>query len=116
FDLSGPGESNGQILGVRGRIGVADITARVDFSDGVFRLASAPVRAEVTLQSGQVLAFADQFGLGPVALVPDDGAITVSLTADGTLSNSLETDLSLEGGGDRLRFFGNAVVNDLDLL
>ena len=116
FDLGAPGEANGQTLGLRGRIGVADMTANMHFSDGVFRLASAPVRAEVTLQSGQVLAFADQFGLGPVALVPDDGAITVSLIADGTLSNSLETDLSIEGSGDKLRFFGNAVVNDLDLL
>ncbi len=116
FALSGPGESNGQELELRGRVGVTDVDANFQFSDGIFRMATTPVRASVTLESGQVLAFADQLGLGPVALVPEAEPITVTLVADGTPSNSLEMDLRIEGSGDELRFAGNAVVNDLTRL
>ncbi len=112
-DLAEPNEAGGQELTVRGRAGVADIETSIAMSEGVERAMRAPVVASLTLNSGQPVAFAEQLGLGPVALVPEDGPIELTVSAEGAPANSLEMDVAVSGSGDSARFHGNVIVSDL---
>lgn len=114
--LTGPGESDGQDLTLRGRIGVAEIDMNAGFSGGLWKVSQSPLDVDIQLNSGQPVAFTEQFGFGAVPLVPEGEPISVSLIADGTPSNSIDVDLSVLGGDDSSRFTGNLIVGDLSAL
>lgn len=116
FDLTGPGESEGQDLAVRGRIGVTEIDLSSSFSGGLLKMGHSPLTVQLDLNSGQPLAFTEQFGLGDVAIVPQDGPISVSLFADGTPSNSVDVNLGVSGSSDSSQFTGNVILSDLSAL
>jgi len=111
-ELSLPDAANVQLLTLHGRAGVAEVEASLTMAEGPFYLSSAPLRAELSLISGQPEALSKQLGLGDIALVPDDGPMQLAAVIDGTPTNSLGVDLSIEGSGDVTRFAGNVIVSD----
>lgn len=113
FDLTGPGESDGQDLTLKGRAGVTEVDLVAFFSGGLLKLGQSPLNLQLDLKSGQPLAFNEQFGLGSIALVPEDGPIAVSLIADGTPSNSVDVDLGVSGSTDSSQFTGNVILSDI---
>lgn len=105
----------GQEFFARGRMGVADLDASFKLTQGILNLTRAPLQMVVDIDSGQPAALSAQLGLD-AALVPENGPVHVTLQAEGTFSNSIETDLSIAGSGDKLAFSGNIIASDLEKL
>lgn len=108
--LDPPGRDGVQSLVLEGQAGVAEVWLSADLAGGIAAAGSGQIG--ITLE-----AFADsgadlmaQLGLAPV-IAGEDGAL-LHVVAFGNPAASLETELTLEGGGERVDFSGTLMVSD----
>lgn len=110
IQLDPPGREGMQSLLLEGQAGVADIWLSADMAGGFG--ARSDGQLGITLE-----AFADsgtdlmvQLGVAPL-IAGEDGAL-LRVSAFGNPTTSLETELTLEGGGERVDFSGTLMVSD----
>lgn|GEM_PF-471338 len=116
IDLNAREGGPGQALIVTGRLGAGDVDAAILFDDGLFNPVSEPISVDLALTSQDSVALSRQLGLGDVALMPDGSPVSFQLLTEGTPLNSLETTVSLSGGGDEIAYAGNVIPSDLSAL
>lgn len=110
FDIGSPGNQGGQAVAIEGRAGTTDIRLDADIGGGILRVTDGQVSVslEAIADSGEVLF--DQLGLEPI-IAGEDGAL-LSLAAQGRLNGDVETEMSIEGGGERIDFTGILMLGD----
>ncbi len=116
FTLEPPGENRTQQLSVQGKAGVADFQLSAQLGDGIINLARAPLSVTADIQSSQPDELTGQLGLGTTTLLEPDEPVSITMTGQGTLVNSLETTIVAQAGTDRLGFAGLLVLSDLSAL
>src|SRR5690554_3665091 len=109
--LDAPRADGSQSLTIDGRAGVADLWTSLEMEGGIGQLGDG--RLEVTLE-----AFADNGGslleqIGMPPILAGEGGALLTLTASGNPRGDMETQLTMEGGGERLDFSGTLLVSDL---
>lgn len=114
--LDAPSGDGGQALALSGRLATAELTLDAQLGQGFLRALGGPMSVRVDLRSGDPQAMTAQLGLGDLSLVPADGPMHVVAVIEGSMANSLETTIRVEGGGDSLAFAGNVFVSDPDEL
>jgi hypothetical protein len=110
--LDPPSGEGGQGLAVAGRVASADLAFDAKLGEGFLRALAGPLSFQLDLKSGDSAAMTAQLGLGDLSLTPEGEAMHAVAVVEGTPSNSLETTLLVEGGGDSVAFAGNIVVSD----
>ncbi|WP_127142902.1 AsmA family protein [Pelagibacterium montanilacus] len=99
-----------QTLTVDGEAAEADMALDVSFADGIaaFPGGSVTFTAEANAQSGE------QFfsTLGMAALVPAEDGIQVSATGTGVPNRSLDGEISMDGGFERMVLSGTLITSD----
>lgn len=111
-NLASPDDTGAQSLAVSGKAGAAEIHANANLAQGILHAADAPITVVATATADDPAAMTAQLGLHTVSLTPQGQPMNLSLSADGTASNSLDARVSVSGGGDRMRFAGNLIVSD----
>lgn len=110
--LDPPSGAGGQTLAVSGRTGASDLTLEAQLSHGVIRALGGPMSVKVDLRSDDAEAMTAQLGLGGIGLMPSGTPMRLVALIEGSMANSLETTLRLEGGADSIAFSGNLVVTN----
>src|SRR5690606_26741807 len=87
-----------QTITLGGTLGAGDLTLRAELGKGLWQLIEAPLRVVGALESTDVEGLTRQLGLGGVALFDGEGSMLVSLSLDGTPSNSLGANLTASMG------------------
>ncbi|WP_193335245.1 AsmA family protein [Devosia beringensis] len=106
-----PGDGDGQILTLGGKLGVARLDLRAELDGGISALRTAPLQLTATLEAEDSAALGEQIGLGQAALFDSDDMM-VSLRLDGTPSNSLDSRINISAGEEYLGFAGFLVSTD----
>lgn len=112
--LDPPSGAGGQVLAVAGRAAGSELAFEAQLGHGVIRALGGPMSVKVELRSDDAGAMTAQLGLGGVDLLPVGAPMRLVALVEGSMANSLETTLRLEGGGDFIAFSGNVVVSDPD--
>jgi hypothetical protein len=99
-----------QTVTLGGTLGAGDLTLRAELGNGLRNLWDAPLRVVGALETTDVDGLTRQMGLGDVALFEGDGSMLVSLSLDGTPSNSLGVNLAASLGAESLGFAGDLLV------
>jgi len=110
--LDAPSGEGGQTLAVSGRVGGSELTLDAQLGQGVMRALGSPMSVKLDLKSADAQAFTAQLGLGEISLMPTGVPMRLVGVIEGSMANSLETTLRLEGGEDSIAFAGNVVVTD----
>jgi len=113
FKLDPLDENQGQKLSAGGKAGVGEFQISVGVADRISNFARAPLLINASIQSDQPDALSAQLGLGAKSLLPPDKPVAITMIAQGTLLNSLETTIVAQGGGDRVGFAGTLIMSDL---
>ncbi len=110
--LDEPARDGAQSLTMEGRAGDAEIWLAADIAGGIRDIGQGwmALTLEVSAESGADLMA--QLGLPPI-IAGEDGAL-MTASANGVPSSSLETELTLEGGGERLDFTGTLMTSNPD--
>lgn len=109
--LGEPAREGSQALTLEGRAGQADIWLSADIAGGAgnFGRGRTAFAFEAAAESGAELM--TQLGLAPI-IAGEDGAL-LTLSGDGNPAASMEMEMTLEGGGERIDFTGTVVTSDL---
>ena len=110
--LDAPSGAGGQTLAISGKAGSSDLTLEAQLGHGVIRALGGPLSVKLDLQSSDAQAMTQQLGLGGIGLMPAGVPMHLVALIEGSMANSLETTLRLEGGDDSFAFAGNVVVTD----
>ena len=110
--LKPPGEDGAQELTVSGRVGVSDLTIGAKVSQGILNYERGPVGVRVMLSADSPAGLAAALGLD--ADLDETGGATATLVAEGSPVNSLDTQLLFDSPGNRLKYSGSMVLNDLE--
>ncbi len=116
FKLEAGDENQGQKFSAQGRAGVADFQISVDVKDNIANFVQAPLSINASINSDQPDALSGQLGVGPNSLLAPGEPVSITMIAQGTLLNSLQTTLVAKGGADRLGFAGTLILSDLSRL
>lgn len=109
--LAAPDDSSAQELKVSGRAGVADMTFGAKVSQGILNYERGPIGVRVMLSSDSPAGLAAALGID--AGLDATGAATATLVAEGSPVNSLDTELLFDSPGNRLKYAGSMILNDL---
>lgn len=112
--LDAPERDGSQALTMEGVAGEADIWLSAEISDGLSKLGQGRVALTLEAQADSGTVLTQQLGVAPI-IAGEDGAI-LTLSIDGNPATSLETELTLEGGGERIDFTGTLMTSDLSAL
>lgn len=110
--LDAPSGDGGQTLALSGRIGASELTLDAQLGQGFVRALGGPVSVQLDLRSADPQAMTAQLGFGELSLMPTAGPMHLVALVEGSMANSLETTLRVEGGEDSLAFAGNVFVSD----
>lgn len=110
--LDAPSGDGGQTLAVSGRVGASQLTLDAQLGNGFTRALGGPVSVRLDLRSTDPEAMTAQLGLGDTSLMPGGGPMHLVAVVEGSIANSLETTIRIEGGQDSLGFAGNVFVSD----
>ena len=108
--LDAPSGAGGQVLAVSGRAGAVSLRLEAQLGHGFVRALGGPVSMTLDLRADDAEAMTAQLGLGSVGLLPPGVPMHLVALVEGSMANSFETTLRLEGGGDEVGFSGNVVV------
>ncbi|KRA45483.1 AsmA family protein [Devosia sp. Root635] len=111
IDLGKPVDG-GQTVTVAGALGVGKLNLRADFSDGIGALATAPLRVTMGLESTDIAGLTQQVGLGDIPLFAGEGSMLVSLSLQGSPSNSLDSAVTASLGDESISYSGNLLSLD----
>ena len=109
--LEVPRSDGSQTLALEGRAGVADIWTTLEMGNGIGRIGEGRLEATMEAFADNGADLLDQLGLAPI-IAGEDGAL-LSLSAMGNPRGEMQTELTLEGGGERFDFTGSLFVSDL---
>lgn len=109
--LGQPGADGGQTLELSGMAGAVELDVSGDFAQGITAYDSGRVRLALDASADSGTELLEQLGLAPV-IAGVDGAL-LSVHATGDLGARLETEITLEGGGERIDYAGSLNVADL---
>ncbi|HTO28638.1 MAG TPA: hypothetical protein VL017_08610, partial [Devosia sp.] len=110
-DLGAPLDGS-QTVTLAGSLGTGSFNLRAELDGGITALASAPLRVTAGLESTDIAGLTRQLGLGDTALFDGEGSMLVSLTLQGTPSNSLEANLTASLGDESVSYAGNLLSLD----
>ncbi|MHB1109150.1 MAG: AsmA family protein [Devosia sp.] len=114
--LDAPSGDGGQTLALSGLVGTSQLTLDAQLGQGFIRALGGPVSVRLDLRSADPQAMTAQLGLGELSLMPMGDPMHLVALIEGSMANSLETTLRVEGGRDSLAFAGNVFVSDPDEL
>ena len=101
-----------QILTLGGTLGVGSLNLRGELGGGIAALASAPLRVTGGLESTDIAGLTRQLGLGDTALFGGEGSMLVSLSLEGSPTNSLDTNITASLGDESLSYSGTLLSLD----
>jgi hypothetical protein len=110
--LDAPSGDGGQTLAISGRMGASELTLDAQLGMGFVRALAGPMSVRLDLRAADPGAMTAQLGLGKLSLTPTGTPMHLVALIEGSMSNSLETTVRIEGGADSLGFAGNVVVSD----
>ncbi|MDP1732445.1 MAG: AsmA family protein [Devosia sp.] len=110
--LDAPSGDGGQTLAVSGRVGSSELTLDAQLGAGFVRALAGPMSIRLDIRAADPQAMTAQLGLGEFSLTPTGAPMHLVALIEGSMANSLETTVRVDGGGDSLAFAGNVVVND----
>lgn len=110
-DLGAPLDG-GQTLTLAGSLGAGALNLRAELGGGIAALASAPLRVTAGLESTDIAGLTKQIGFGDTTVFGGEGSMLVSLTLQGSPSNSLDANLTASLGGESISYAGNLLSLD----
>ena len=110
-DLGEPFDG-GQMLTLAGSLGTGSLNLRAELDGGIAALAKAPLRVTAGLESTDIAGLTRQLGLGDAALFGGEGSMLVSLSLQGSPSNSLDANLTASLGDESVSYAGNLLSLD----
>ncbi|MCF6344759.1 MAG: AsmA family protein [Devosiaceae bacterium] len=116
FKLSKPNNNGGQNLNLNGQTGNGDLDANIELKKGVFNYSNAPINAKIEMKFLNSLALSKQFSLRDIEIFADSSATSplyLSLKLDGTIMNSVDLNVALEGKNESANFDGNIIISDI---
>lgn len=112
--LDAPSGDGGQTLALSGRAGASQLTLDAQLGLGFIRALGGPASVRLDLRSADPQAMTAQLGLGDVSVMPTGRPMHLVALIDGSIANSLETTVRIEGGEDSLAFAGNVFLSEPD--
>lgn len=115
FKLAEP-NNEGQILKLNGQIGKSELNANIELKKGLFNYSNAPINAKIEMKFQNSLALSEQFSLNDIEILADSSATSplyLSLELDGTIMNSVDLNVTLEGKDESAKFDGNIIISDI---
>lgn len=113
FDISPIEENGAQIMSAMGRSRQSVFELELRMEDGLRNLTRAPLDLVAKIQTDDGDALAAQLALGPQSPIGEGAPVTLNFSAQGTLSNSLQTNILAEAGDEHLSYLGSLVLSDL---
>ncbi len=110
-DLGAPVDG-GQTLTLAGSMGVGALNLRAELDGGIVALATEPLRVTAGLESTDIAGLTKQIGFGDAPLFDGDGSMLVSVSLEGSPSNSLDANLTASLGDESVSFAGNLLSLD----
>lgn len=101
-----------QTITLAGALGAGELNLRAELGGGISALASAPLRVTAGLESADIAGLTAQIGLGDTPLFAGDGSMLVSISLEGTPSNSLESSITASLGDESISYAGNLLSLD----
>lgn len=116
LQLDAPTAEGGQTLTATGKLGTATLDMKANVNGGVVNALANRMNVAIDLKSSSSTMLASQLGLGGAGLFPENDDLHLVANFDGLPSNSLESRITLEGGGDSIAFAGNIIASNADRL
>ncbi len=113
FDISPIEDGGAQIMSAVGRSRQSVFEAELRMEDGLRNLTRAPLDLVAKIQAEDGDDLAAQLALGSQSLLGEGTPVTLNLSAQGTLSNSLQTNILAEARGEHLGYSGSLILSDL---
>ena len=101
-----------QTVTLAGALGAGELNLRAELGGGIGALATAPLRITAGLESTDIAGLTEQIGLGDTPLFAGNGSMLVSLSLEGTPSNSLESNITASLGDESISYAGNLLSLD----
>ena len=115
FKLTEPNNNKSQNLRLNGQVGNGELDANIELKKGLFNYSNAPINAKIEMKFLNSLALSEQFSLSDIEIFADsssDSPLYLSLFLDGTIMNSVDLNVALEGKNESAKFDGNIIISD----
>lgn len=112
--IAPPERDGAQAVSFEGQAGEADIRIDADIEGGIANLGMGRLALTLAAQADSGTVLTRQLGLASI-IAGEDGALA-ALSVTGNPAASLETELTLEGGGERIDFTGTLMTGDPEAL
>jgi hypothetical protein len=110
-DLGKP-QDGSQTVTLAGSLGAGELNLRAELDGGIAALASAPLRVTAGLESTDIAGLTRQLGFGDSTLFGGEGSMLVSLSVEGSPSNSLDASITASLGDENISYAGNLLSLD----
>nr|WP_295886139.1 AsmA family protein [uncultured Devosia sp.] len=110
-DLGKP-QDGSQTVTLAGSLGAGELNLRAGLDGGIIALASAPLQVTAGLESTDSAGLTRQLGLGDTTLFGGEGSMLVSVSVEGSPSNSLDASITASLGDESISYAGNLLSLD----